>query len=710
MPLLVSVMAVQASPGTPATQDPAASPALLRLAVEMPKGEPVTAIPAEPGVAAQHAVVYDWFRIQQIAARAAVLAGTPLDPDHPPATLTAPRLIVVGLPVSCGGRSYAPERIELTDANGQPVAAFTDAVTGDALATLLPDEPAPRGATARTFGRSSLRQGDVVQVTYPTGVCGQRVVVSPPARVTLPRIAGTSSPALPTNAPAPSPIQFEVVIDLYGVPKYPHLLNPPANLDARVMQSILRWRFEPASANGVAVPTASLNTMTFMGTPPLTGANANAPRPPIPAPSPRPNPQQIGVNIERLAAELAAKGEVRGIPLDADGSFRHGALFDRFYLSAVMTRAGLVAGSATTIRSWSDGVTARTEAPPGSMVVVAVPLVCDGIINPPIDVTFTSSSGPGPVRKLGANVTGADLVALLPGVTMPEGAIGARYPNWMLTDALVTIAYAKPACPGPSTEAALHLVGGIIPRILERVTTAKLPDDMASEPPTTVHVNFLVDGDGHPRFATALDGSAALRGPAEEAAGRWRYDPARLNGAPTPTTSMTVPITFTADGQPVTPGPPGSAGRLGVPGPAPNGQPPLSATSRGGINGGDATHDTLSGDMPGLTLATSKCAVADDEHYGFIVDQPVKVGGDAFTGPAREVRYLNALRGPAGEGIHFRRAGSLAAPDRTILDAYEITYAGLDKPMRVYVDEYHFDDPKAPKGLLCGMAIGLTAK
>src|SRR5262249_3266525 len=48
--------------------------------------------------------------------------------------------------------------------------------------------------------------------------------------------------------------------------------------------------------------------------------------------------------------------------------------------------------------------------------------------------------------------------------------------------------------------------------------------------------------------------------------------------------------------------------------------------------------------------------------------------------------------------------------DRTILDVYEVGYAGLDKPVLLYLDAYHFDDAlKAPKGFVCAVPIGLSA-
>ena len=79
---------------------------------------------------------------------------------------------------------------------------------------------------------------------------------------------------------------------------------------------------------------------------------------------------------------------------------------------------------------------------------------------------------------------------------------------------------------------------------------------------------------------------------------------------------------------------------------------------------------------------------------------------------ARERRYLDALRSPIGEVTQYKRTGSLRPEKdgRTILDAYEVTYPGLEKPLTVYLDAYHFDDAlKAPMGLTCAVPIGLTA-
>src|SRR6478609_4410257 len=110
---------------------------------------------------------------------------------------------------------------------------------------------------------------------------------------------------------------------------------------------------------------------------------------------------------------------------------------------------------------------------------------------------------------------------------------------------------------------------------------------------------------------------------------------------------------------------------------------------------------------PARSIA-SQCATAADERYGLAIETPVQVGGGAMYGPARERRYFDALRGPDGQVVRYRRLGSLPGADgTTILDAYETTYDGLANPVTIYVDEYHFTDPVAPRGFICGQPVGL---
>ena len=103
---------------------------------------------------------------------------------------------------------------------------------------------------------------------------------------------------------------------------------------------------------------------------------------------------------------------------------------------------------------------------------------------------------------------------------------------------------------------------------------------------------------------------------------------------------------------------------------------------------------------------SSRCAVSTDNSYGMSTNNPIKVGLDAGTGPTRELQYLNALRGSAGQSLRFRRVGTTVV-ENVILDIYELSYEGLPSPVRLYLDGYHFEEPMAPLGFVCPISIGL---
>src|SRR5262245_12372222 len=85
---------------------------------------------------------------------------------------------------------------------------------------------------------------------------------------------------------------------------------------------------------------------------------------------------------------------------------------------------------------------------------------------------------------------------------------------------------------------------------------------------------------------------------------------------------------------------------------------------------GDPTHETTTADVPGLTPETSTCALSTDPTYGLTKENPIKTGGGDLYMASRQVKFLSALRGPAGEGLHFKRTGTVPAADRTLLDIY----------------------------------------
>jgi hypothetical protein len=105
------------------------------------------------------------------------------------------------------------------------------------------------------------------------------------------------------------------------------------------------------------------------------------------------------------------------------------------------------------------------------------------------------------------------------------------------------------------------------------------------------------------------------------------------------------------------------------------------------------------------------CPVADNETYAYTKEQPVQVGGAQLYGAARQRRYLDTLRGPEGQAIKYRRLGSMPVETNgtTFLDIYEVTYEGLAKPITLYLDFYHYNPLRAPRGLTCATPFNLGA-
>ena len=96
---------------------------------------------------------------------------------------------------------------------------------------------------------------------------------------------------------------------------------------------------------------------------------------------------------------------------------------------------------------------------------------------------------------------------------------------------------------------------------------------------------------------------------------------------------------------------------------------------------------------------------ATDKTYGYSEKNPIMVGQEDG-GPKAERRFLNALAGPNGEKISYQRDGSCCAfftknglfGDNGLLDMYEVTYEGIDKPIILYINMYDSDVLQVPVG------------
>lgn len=103
---------------------------------------------------------------------------------------------------------------------------------------------------------------------------------------------------------------------------------------------------------------------------------------------------------------------------------------------------------------------------------------------------------------------------------------------------------------------------------------------------------------------------------------------------------------------------------------------------------------------------------AGDE-YGYGRGNPIRVGGGVESGSENQRRYLDALRGPQGQPVRYQRLGSCcefqtphSPQGGGMLDAYEVTWDGQERPVVLYLDLYTPPEgaPPAPAGFTAAPA------
>lgn len=94
-------------------------------------------------------------------------------------------------------------------------------------------------------------------------------------------------------------------------------------------------------------------------------------------------------------------------------------------------------------------------------------------------------------------------------------------------------------------------------------------------------------------------------------------------------------------------------------------------------------------------------SIASDARYGYDKTLPIKTG----LGFEAEWRYLNALRGPHGEVVHYQRLGiccafasAQAESGKGFLDRYRLRYDGQAQPVLVYLNMFEEASLQAPVG------------
>ncbi|MCB9235770.1 MAG: 2-dehydro-3-deoxyphosphooctonate aldolase [Bacteroidia bacterium] len=97
---------------------------------------------------------------------------------------------------------------------------------------------------------------------------------------------------------------------------------------------------------------------------------------------------------------------------------------------------------------------------------------------------------------------------------------------------------------------------------------------------------------------------------------------------------------------------------------------------------------------------------ADQADYGYSQQNPIKVGGsEEHSGPASERYFLNALLGPQGQAVTYKRTGSCCEfkteagyEGKGLLDQYEVTWEGSKTPKLLFINMYDYGDLMIPSG------------
>jgi hypothetical protein len=111
---------------------------------------------------------------------------------------------------------------------------------------------------------------------------------------------------------------------------------------------------------------------------------------------------------------------------------------------------------------------------------------------------------------------------------------------------------------------------------------------------------------------------------------------------------------------------------------------------------------------------TAADSLAEAKAFGYAPENPIRVGGNLEDGARNEHKYIERLRGPAGEPVTYLRLGSCCefATNKSpnghgLLDAYEVTYPGLVRPITLYIDMYTPAD--ASQGVPAGFTRGVAS-
>jgi hypothetical protein len=378
---------------------------------------------------------------------------------------------------------------------------------------------------------------------------------------------------------------------------------------------------------------------------------------------PRAQTPQPSEAMRALALELSKEPSIGPIPLRDAGGKSIGVIYDAIMVQAV--RARTVPDTAPS---------PRPSQAPAMVIVVAYPMACGGQPVTPTKISLIQRSQPA--QPMGILRQGNGAQATLPGETWPDGSGLMLFPALPLEGANVQVDYPESECPEAASTVTASITGKRAEPTAPFVPWLRFPDGTRGVlSPSWVVVSAWIDTRGRTRFAEVGSGPEPLAGAATAYVEGLEFSQWTINDTPV-SMQVSFNLGFTRTGEP----------------------PPATATSN------SRSAEIRTDPSPGLTTATSRCAVSDDRSYGYDMGNPIKVGGDPMEGPARQRAFLANLRGPAGEAVTFRRLGTVPVGVNGVgglLDLYAVVHADLEESVQLYLDLYAAADLKAPVGFAC---------
>jgi|SRR5688572_6186178 len=231
---------------------------LVALAIEQGSVKDITPITLDPGTPRGYLV--DQFTLIARRARAATVAGMPLDPSAPPRDLDPSGLVVVAHPIPCGARNIAPQNIEMF-LNQAAVPPDGNLVRDDAVGKLFAGVLAPAGSLGGRFRQTQATQ---VKIAYAESCDGAPAEVLLNLRIEQPRLIVSAPAALPQGIVESDPtVYLQTIIDTEGRFTRPVHIGGPRSLLGVAINTINSWRAEPLRVNGNPTVNPVVLQVTF---------------------------------------------------------------------------------------------------------------------------------------------------------------------------------------------------------------------------------------------------------------------------------------------------------------------------------------------------------------------------------------------------------------------------------------------------------------